>query len=374
MNEIINLFAIDFTDSVSILESSGVYFGALIICITSCFGVKALIHYYQRAGRVDVPNQRSMHHIATPTGAGIVVISFLLLGVLYLTVNLRSTEFMAIAVVLFMLAFIGWRDDKNNLSVRSRMFSFVLLSLILVMPVGVIDGISLGSAGIFYFPYLVAVLLTVLGFIWLLNLYNFMDGMDGLAASQTIIASASFIILFTDIALFRNHFFDEVVYGSSMAFLCGILLAATAGFMVWNWSPAKIFLGDVGSLPMGGFFAICTIIAVRKLDVSLLSCILILGVFVFDASYTLIARLLRGEKVTEAHRSHIYQRLANIGVSHLRIVTVYAIKMLLSSSAAVLWELRLINGLLAGLLGCISVIFALLWVQWLERSESRLNH
>ena len=367
MSQIKSFFSIDFSTSSSILSSSGIFAGLILIFVTSCIAVWALVRYYAQAGRMDVPNQRSMHTIATPTGAGIVLVFFLLLGTIYLFVNLASIQFLAIAFILTFLAYIGWRDDKNYLSVASRMTSFVVLSLLVILFVGVIDRFSAGNLGSISLPYPIAAALTLLGFIWLLNLYNFMDGMDGLAAIQTIIASAGFMVLFLNIAFFNNSFFDELTYSSALAFLCSILLAATWGFLVWNWSPAKIFLGDVGSLPIGGFFAICCIIAVRELDVSVLSCILILGVFIFDASYTLIARILRGERITEAHRSHIYQRLAAAGVSHPRIVMVYAIKMLLSTAAAVLWELGLINGFVAGLVALISVIFGLLWVQWLER-------
>ena len=366
MNQIGKFLSIDFSDSASILTSSGVFAGLLIIFAMSCAAVWVLV---RQAGRMDVPNQRSMHTISTPTGAGIVMVLVLLLGSSYLFVNLASIQFLIITVVLAMLAFIGWRDDKNYLSVGSRMTMFVVFSLPIILFIGVIDQISFGDLGSLYLPFPIAAILTLVGFIWLLNLYNFMDGMDGLAAMQTIIASAGFLVLSVDVAFFSNSFFDALTYSSAIALLCGILFAATLGFLVWNWSPAKIFMGDVGSLPIGGFFAICCIMAVRELEVSALSCILILGVFIFDASYTLVARLMRGEKVTEAHRSHIYQRLAATGVPHSRIVLVYSVKMLLATTAAISWEIGLINGFVTGLVAFISVVFGLIWVQWLERSQ-----
>ncbi len=367
MNQISSILFIDFSNSSSVLASTGVFAGLIVISVVSCLAVWVLVRFYAQAGRMDVPNQRSMHTVATPTGAGIVMVLFLLMGTIYVFINLVSIQFLAISVILAFLAFIGWRDDKNYLSVASRMTTFVVLSLLVILFIGVVDQFSVGNLGSLSLPYPIAAVLTLLGFIWLLNLYNFMDGMDGLAAMQTIIASAGFMVIFINIAFFSNSFFDELTYSASLALLCSVLLAATFGFLVWNWSPAKIFLGDVGSLPIGGFFAICSIIAVRELNVSILSCISILGVFIFDASYTLIARIFRGEKITEAHRSHIYQRLAGIGISHSRIVMVYALKMLLSTTAAVLWELDLINGFVAGLVALISVIFGLLWVLWLER-------
>ena len=363
-----NFSAIDFRDSSSIVASPFIFFLAVIVAILSCIIVKLLIQKYQDVGRLDVPNQRSMHISVTPTGAGIVIAGFLLLVSIYLTISLVSVQFFAFTVVIFMLAFVGWQDDKSNLSISSRLTTFLVLSLITVLAVGVVDQIKLGQTYTLLLPFPIAALLTVLGFIWLLNLYNFMDGMDGLAAMQTIIAASAFLVIFSKIAFFENNFFDELTYSSSLALFCIILIAATVGFLVWNWSPAKIFLGDVGSLPVGGFFALCTIIAVKHLDVSLFSCFLILGVFIFDATYTLISRKLRGEKITEAHRSHIYQRLAGVGLSHRLIVTVYSAIMMLLSSAAILWEWQLINGVFTSALALISVLFMLLWVKRLERS------
>ena len=360
--------AIDFRDGASIVSSPFVLVLAAIIAILSCIVVKLLVQKYQDVGRLDVPNQRSMHVSVTPTGAGIVIASFLLLVSIYLTVSLASIQFFALTLVIFMLTFVGWQDDKNNLSISSRLTTFLVLSLITVLAIGVVDQVKLGQTYTLFLPYPIAAFLTVLGFIWLLNLYNFMDGMDGLAAMQTIIAASAFLVIFSKIAFFGNSFFDELTYSSSLALFCVVLIAATTGFLVWNWSPAKIFLGDVGSLPIGGFFALCIIIAVKHLGVSLLSCFLILGVFIFDATYTLVARKLRGEKVTEAHRSHIYQRLAGVGLSHRLIVTVYSVIMILLSSAAILWEWQLINGVFTSALTLISVLFMLLWVKRLERS------
>ncbi len=342
---------------------------AVLIALSSGLLIRALIKRYQHTGRIDEPNQRSMHSEATPTGAGIVVVLFLGLASLYIGLHWLSFQFLSTMIIVVALGIVGWLDDKNHLSVSSRLIVFFILSILIVLAIGIVDEIKFGQHFNWIIPYPIAAILTVFGFIWLLNLYNFMDGLDGLAGMQTVIAASAFLILFGKIAFFSGAFFDAFFVSSGYALLCLVLISATIGFLIWNWSPAKIFLGDVGSLPIGGFFALCTIVAVKQLNVSLLSCVLILGVFIFDASYTLIARFCRGEKVTEAHRSHIYQRLASAGVAHSSIVLRYSLIMLLFSVAAILWEWHLINGLVASVFALIGVIFMLIWVRVLERKQ-----
>lgn len=370
MSQFSDFIKVDLSDSASILSSPAVYVWAAFIAMTSFFVIRLLIGRYQKLGHVDVPNQRSMHVAATPTGAGIVIIFFLLICSLYLTINLLSIQFLVITIILFWLTFVGWRDDRYNLSIGSRMVTFFILSMLTVLAIGSVDKLDFGDFGVLHLPFPIAALITVLGFMWLLNLYNFMDGMDGLAAMQTIIGAAGFLALFVHQAFFSNSFFDALTYSSSFALLCAVLIASSIGFLVWNWSPAKIFLGDVGSLPIGAFFALCTIISVKELGISIFSCLLMLGLFIFDASYTLVARQLRGENITEAHRSHIYQRLDSVGMSHALIVSVYSGVMLLLAATAILLEWQLINGVVASLIASISVIFVLLWVRFLEHSQS----
>ena len=337
-----------------------------IVMALSTLAVSFLIKRYQRVGRIDVPNERSMHKSAIPTGAGIVVVALLAFATLVLAVHSFSIQLLSVFIIVAGLGLVGWRDDKNHLSVSSRLWSFALLALLLVLGLGVVDELKFGQDVVFIIPYYVAAILTVLGFIWLVNLYNFMDGMDGLAGIQTVIAASAFTVLFGKAVLVDDGLFDVLFFSKSFTTLCLVLTAATLGFLVWNWSPAKIFLGDVGSLPIGGFFAVTTIVAVQELGFSVLTCILILAVFIFDATYTLFARALRGEELIEAHSSHIYQRLSRTGLKHQTIVLIYAGLMLFFSSIAVLWEWQLISGLVTSVFTLIGVIFMQLWVRLLE--------
>ncbi len=338
----------------------------LVIMMFSALAVLFLIKRYQKNGRIDVPNERSMHTLAIPTGAGIVIVASLAIATLVLALHSYSIQLLAMFIVVTVLGFIGWSDDKNHLSVSSRLLSFVLLAVLLVLGLGVVDEVRFGQGTVFALPYYVAAVFTLLGFIWFVNLYNFMDGMDGLAGVQTVIAATAFSLLFAKVVLVDDALFDALFFGRNLTILCLVLIAATLGFLLWNWSPAKIFLGDVGSLPIGGFFAMVTVIAVQQLSLSVLTCVLILGVFVFDATYTLCARALRGEKLIEAHSSHIYQRLSRTGLAHQTIVLIYAGVMVFFSGTAILWEWQLISGLVTSVLTLIGVIFIQLWVRLFE--------
>lgn len=333
----------------------------VFLVLASALFVSHLIQRYRQIGRMDVPNERSMHHADTPTGAGIVIASFLGLALIFfatiLEINSRAIM-IAISFIVAGLTLVGWLDDRNNLGIYPRLFVFFLLAVVLTFGIGVVDNVKLGAELIVLIPYWLALVLTILAFVWLVNLYNFMDGMDGLAAMQTIVAACGFSILFSQIGTELS----EV-----LSITCGVLGAATIGFLFWNWHPAKIFMGDVGSLAIGGFFATLMVCSVRYFDMSLFSGVLILGVFIFDASYTLITRLVCGEKITQAHSSHLYQRLVKAGVAQNKIVIGYSLLMVAFALLGIIFEFDLISLGLAGVFALIGVISLLITVRELER-------
>ena len=312
--------------------------------------IKALISIHSQRGLLDLPNHRSMHTRATPTGGGLVIVLSLLATLLSVHAGWPHQSLWLSALIIAVLALIGWFDDKFSLPVKLRFFLFIALAILLVIWVGRVDTIHFANDDFLPVPTLLAGLLTAIGFIWLINLYNFMDGMDGLAGMQAVIAAA----------FFANWFY--AVGDIAWALVCLCVVASNLGFLVWNWSPAKIFMGDIGSLSLGGLFAILTVVGVSQYQFSVLACALLLGVFVFDATYTFLRRLYRRERVFEAHRSHLYQRLAGCGIRHWLIVMVLAGLMLILSGLAESVRLGLISSLLAGLLGLISVISLLIWV------------
>jgi len=326
-----------------------------------------LIKRSQLSGQLDVPNERSMHKRPTPTGAGIVLAVFVFMAAFVLGIYFQKSQFYCIAVVVALLAAIGWYDDNNELSAKFRLVCFFIISGGAILFLGAIDQFHFGSTEPLQIHWFLASVFSLLFFVWLLNLYNFMDGMDGLAAMQTIIAVSGFLIFLFRAGLFVDVDNVDLQLGLGLMILSAVLLFSTIGFLLLNWSPAKIFLGDVGSLPIGGLFAILTVLAVSKFGVSFFSCVLLLAVFIFDATYTLIARLSRGENITEAHRSHLYQRLDDVGLSHNTIVSVYSMLMLFFMVTAFMFEWELINAYVTGVLALLGVIFMRVWVFVLEK-------
>lgn len=164
--------------------------------------------------------------------------------------------------------------------------------------------------------------LAVIAIVWMINLYNFMDGIDGIAGTEAItISGAAAIFLW--------------VQNSGLVAVCLLILAAVLGFLIWNWPPAKIFMGDVGSGFLGFVIAVLAIWSENSGAAPLLIWLLLLGVFIVDATVTLVKRMTRGEKLYEAHRSHVYQLAVQAGYSHKQVtLTILLINMMLGIVAA----------------------------------------
>lgn len=330
----------------------------IAVFLLSSAAVAMLISIYERNGHIDQPNHRSMHTEAVPTGAGVVIALVMVFGFVGVYQFWPATSLLYAAGITTILAAIGWWDDKRFMPPKARLLLFFTLAVGLVTFVGQVTEIQFDSAQTLKIPFVFAAILTAVGFVWVVNLYNFMDGMDGLAGLQTIIAAA----------FFANWFFHAG--DDAMTVVCLLVIASSLGFLVFNWSPAKVFMGDVGSLPIGGFFAILTVVGMSQYNFSVIGCALLLGVFVFDATFTVLRRLIKGEKVFEAHRSHLYQRLANCQVPHWLIVLINGCFMLLLASLAEASRLNMLSPLEAGVIGIISVLLMVVWVVLLEKRDN----
>jgi Fuc2NAc and GlcNAc transferase len=201
---------------------------------------------------------------------------------------------------------VGFLDDRRGVSVVVRLavhLGAVLLFL-------AISGGSVTKFGLGWLdglPILVFVL-EVLALTWLLNLFNFMDGIDGIAGVEGLCVASGFLL----VACLTND-------GRESMLLASLLAAASVGFLVWNWPPAKVFMGDVGSGFMGLTLGMLSMHAMRELQISVWVPLIFLGVFVTDATFTLIRRVLRGEAPYSAHRTHAYQWLCRRWRSHLTV-------------------------------------------------------
>lgn len=275
---------------------------------------------------IDVPNERSSHSKPTPRGGGLSISLSLILGIVWLsyfdmlTIQITFAFFLSV----FIIAFTGWLDDHRDIPFYWRVVMYSVASLVLLFETGGLESIRIGDV-IIEMPLIMGYIITFLGIVWLTNLYNFMDGTDALASIQAICAS-----LFAGWMLYQNE-------GYELAMICFIIAASCLGFLYWNRPPAKIFMGDVGSCVLGFMFAMLSLLSdLAGLLPVYIWCIL-LSLFICDATFTLIKRIVGREKWYQAHRSHAYQRLVQMGMSHGRLaLLVFIINVLLLWPAAYL--------------------------------------
>lgn len=261
---------------------------------------------------LDHPGERSSHSVATPRGGG--------LGLLIVALGLWTWQsarapvsgMFAIVLGASLVALIGWADDRRGLSVRTRLAVHVSAAAL----VGWL-AVTLASA-----PAL-AVLLFAAWTFWTvasINLVNFMDGINGLVASQ--------------IAIFAMSLAWSAAPGDVTPFYALTLAAACIGFLPWNFPRARIFLGDVGSGGLGYLVPALALLAAREQGIDVVRAHLPLVPLFGDAVTTIVRRWQRGERLTEAHRSHLYQRLANGPMNHTTVTLIYAALSLCGMMAA----------------------------------------
>jgi Fuc2NAc and GlcNAc transferase len=265
---------------------------------------------------LDIPNDRSSHTQPTPRGGGVgFVIAFALTSTIASFLLPSSLPLFPLWLILLPLVIIGLIDDRQG--VPSSIRYLVQLSS---------AGIATAYLGAFPQPWLlgfgmfgsiVAIALTLIGMTAIINFYNFMDGLDGLVAGCTAV-QLGFLALYLH---------QPILW---------LLVAALLGFLVWNWSPAKIFMGDVGSTTLGATVAFALLNSDKNTSQTW-SALAIALPLLGDAIYTLFRRLLRRENIFKAHRSHLYQRLQQFGWSHPRVALIYiGLTLLIGCSLSVL--------------------------------------
>lgn len=270
-----------------------------------------LVRRYSLSRRMmDIPNDRSLHEAPTPRGGGLSFVAVFLAAVTGLALAGIIPAHLALALGPggVLVALTGWLDDHGHLPVRLRLAVQFLAAAIAVAALGGFESLELGWVTM---PLGAAgSVLAAVGIVWMLNLYNFMDGIDGIAGVEAVTTAA-----FAGLLLAWKG-------APGLAVLCAVLASGAAGFLVWNWPPARIFMGDVGSGFLGYVFAVMALASEKAGAVPLLVWVLLLGVFVLDTTVTLFLRMRRGETIWQAHRSHYFQRAVQAGLSH-KTVTVW---------------------------------------------------
>jgi Fuc2NAc and GlcNAc transferase len=250
---------------------------------------------------LDQPNQRSSHTRPTPHGGGVPLLVALGVGMATAGVAWPGPYLLLMALAAG-LAALGVLDDLRGLSVRLR---FSLYSLGCVLAVLVIQNPLVNPS----LTGLAVALVSAFALLWMLNLYNFMDGIDGYAATQCIIACACAALLA----------WGQGAAGHYLLF-CLLLAAAQVGFLCWNWPTARLFMGDAGSIPTGFLLGALALLGHAQDYLPLACWLILLAVFITDATVTLLWRILTGQAFAQAHRLHAYQRLSRHLGGHLPVV------------------------------------------------------
>jgi len=261
--------------------------------LVSCLGTLGLRRYALAHQILDTPNARSSHVLPTPRGGGVaIVVSFLLAMVVWRTLGaVPSALFWALVPAGAAIALVGFWDDHVSLSARVRLCVHLLASAWAVWWLGGWPALDLGGEVV---PWgWLGALIAVFGLTWAINLYNFMDGIDGLAGMEAVFAGVA------------GGFLLQMGGGDGMPLW--LLAAAAGGFLIWNWPPARIFMGDAGSGFLGFALGVMVLHATTAGHTTIWPWLILLGVFVVDATLTLGRRAWLRIRVMDAHRTHAYQ-------------------------------------------------------------------
>ncbi|GBE09377.1 putative undecaprenyl-phosphate N-acetylglucosaminyl 1-phosphate transferase [bacterium BMS3Bbin11] len=277
--------------------------------------------YALKKDLLDIPNARSSHSVPTPRGGGLSIIIVLLISTVVSLFLPAAPVQLLVSLVLATLAYavLGWQDDKHDLPAPIRFLFQLLIAAIFIewLVWNRMLDFTLSSGGI------VVILFSVLWIVWMANLYNFMDGIDGISAVETIMLGTV------------TSFWFAMSGANSIAIICIAVAGAGLGFLRWNWSPAKIFMGDVGSLALGAFFAIIALIGSSILNIPFIAFLILYAVYLADSGVTLLYRMIKRERWWQAHRSHFYQRAVQSGYSHAQVsLAVMVINLLLAVLAS----------------------------------------
>jgi len=283
----------------------------VVVCAVAALlgwlAVGTVIRRSSALGLLDRPGHRSSHEVVTPTGGGIGIVAVgTLAGCLALANGSWNAGWAALALALLVAAF-SLRDDARPLGAGMR------LAVQSVAVAGLLAAAAAGPSMLPFAPVVgfgVAFALLLVGGLWWINLFNFMDGIDGLAASEAL-----FLLIAGAVLASRGDGVGE----SPVALWMLCVAAATAGFLVHNWAPARIFMGDVGSTYLAYMILAFALWSVLDGRLTVAVWLVLAALFVTDATVTLLVRLLRGERPHEAHRSHAYQRLARRWGRHDRV-------------------------------------------------------
>lgn len=277
---------------------------ALTALVLSWLLTGAMRRYALASQLIDRPNERSSHKVPTPRGGGVAIVVTFLVGLTALGLSGRVELRLVVATIAggLVVAVLGFLDDRSSLPASLRFLGHVVAGIWVLAWLGGVPSIPFFgfqvSLGWFGPP------LSLLFFTWMVNLFNFMDGIDGIAGVEAISVSLGGAWLW-------------YATGTGNGWAAALLFAAcVAGFLVWNFPPARIFMGDAGSGFLGLVVATLALWCGRGTPVLFWSWFILVGCFMADATTTLVRRVRRGDRFSEPHRSHAYQYASRLHGSH----------------------------------------------------------
>lgn len=302
---------------------------------TACLSWMAtgiVLHYLRRNAILDHPNERSSHKVPTPRGGGWGIMLTLLpaMALIGWIVGHFDNVLPAFAGAAGLMA-ISWMDDRRSRSAKLR---FGMQIVAVAIGLTALPGNALVFQG--WLPFWPDRIVAAVGWLWFINLFNFMDGIDGLAGSEAASIGCGLAVV-------------AVVAGLGFVPLWLALAAAGAafGFLVWNWHPARVFMGDVGSVPLG--FILGWLLLATAASGQWVAALLVPSYFLADATFTLLRRLFARKRIWEAHREHIYQRAVQAGHSHsdvvLKVIAANAVLVALAAASVSIGWLALPPGI-----------------------------
>jgi UDP-N-acetylmuramyl pentapeptide phosphotransferase/UDP-N-acetylglucosamine-1-phosphate transferase len=299
---------------------------ALLVAAALC---RRFLERGSRFHLLDHPNERSLHGTPVPRSGGVAMLGGMVAGgllLLWFAPAMGGPPWLVIAAAA-LLAAVGLVDDVRDLSPLPRLLVHLLAGGAVVWA-GLAPGSLAWPGGGWPLPEWVAAALTLPLVVWMVNLYNFMDGMDGLAGGMALFGFSTLGVL------------GGVLDGSGFMAVNFVIAGAAAGFLYWNLPPARIFMGDTGSSLLGFLVAVMGLWGELGGWVPLWATLLLFSPFLVDATYTLMRRMARGECWWRPHRRHLYQRLVQAGWGHRRtLLAAYGLMtaLALSTLGAVLW-------------------------------------
>jgi len=331
--------------------------------VSSFLLVACIRNWALRRNLLDLPNERSSHTIPTPRGGGLAIVMVVLAGLTIILLGDNELPIFSLAVYLIpalVIAAIGWFDDLIKISAIARLLVQLVAALVFIMSAGFVDrvylpflGIGNWELGIWNF----GVFLTLLWLVGFTNAFNFMDGVDGIAASQAIVAGIFWFLVSVTLDL------------PALASLSILVASASLGFLLHNTPPARIFMGDAGSTLLGFTLAAIPVLAFGatgnpRMPVAGVLCV---APFVFDTALTMFRRLLNRENVLQAHHSHLYQRLVALGFRHGQVTILYTV--LASFTSLMAWVYLWNDGEAGGWALFLSCLVLFVTAGWITRLE-----